>query len=340
MNKKRTVLIVDDVPKNIQVAASILKDEGYHILYAQDGRTALNISLNQKVDIILLDVMMPQMDGYETCEQLKNHPETKDTPIIFLTAKNETDSVLKGFTLGAADYILKPFNALELLARVKTHLELNDHRHHLQQIVAERTGELENAVSLLHKTLQQTVGALAAAMEKRDPYTAGHQRRVAAIAKSIATAMNLDENTIESIGLVALVHDIGKISVPAELLVKPSKLTDIEFAMIKTHASEGYEILKGVEFPWPIAQIVLQHHEYLNGTGYPQGLTAKDILLESRIITVSDVMEAMISHRPYRPALKLEIAVDQITKNKTTLYDPDVVDTCLDLIERNTLPLG
>lgn len=339
MDNKQTVLIVDDVPKNIQVAASILKDEGYHILYSQNGQTALDIAGNHKVDLILLDVMMPEMDGYDTCEQLKKRPETKDLPIIFLTAKTETNSILKGFELGAADYILKPFNALELLARVKTHLELNEHRHNLQQLVADRTEELEKAVSLLHKTLQQTVGALAAALEKRDPYTAGHQRRVADIAKSISTAMNLDEDMIESIGLVALVHDIGKISVPAELLVKPSKLTDIEFAMIKTHASEGYEILKGVEFPWPIAQIVLQHHEHLNGSGYPMGLTEKDILMESRIITVSDVVEAMTSHRPYRPALKLEIAVDQIAKNKGILYDPDVVDTCLDLIKKKTLPL-
>jgi len=339
MDNKKTILIVDDVPKNIQLVATILKDEGYYILYSHDGETALDIIINKKVDLVLLDVMMPGMDGYQICEHLKKRTETKKLPIIFLTAKTETDSILKGFELGAADYIPKPFNALELLARVKTHLELNEHRNNLERIVTERTEKLENVVSQLHKVLQQTVGALAAALEKRDPYTAGHQRRVADIAANIAMAMNLDDEIIESVGLTALVHDIGKISVPAELLVKPSKLTENEFALIKTHAAEGYEILKGVEFPWPIAQIVLQHHELLNGSGYPQGLTGKDIQIESRIITVSDVIEAMTSHRPYRPALKLEIAIDHIHKNKGVLYDPDVVDSCLDLIKKNALPL-
>ena len=339
MDNKKTILIVDDAPKNIQLAASILKDEGYHILYSKEGKTALDIIMNNKIDLVLLDVMMPGMDGYQICHYLKENPETKNLPIIFLTAKTETDSILKGFELGAADYIQKPFNALELLARVKTHVELKEHRNNLEQIVAERTEKLENAVSLLHKVLRQTVGALAAASEKRDPYTAGHQRRVADIARTIAIAMNLNDDIIESIGLIALVHDIGKISVPAEMLVKPSKLTEIEFAMIKTHAFEGYEILKGIEFPWPIAKIVLQHHEYLNGSGYPQGLKGKEILIESRIITVADVIEAMTSHRPYRPALKLEIATDHINQNKGVLYDPDVVNICLNLIEKNMLQL-
>jgi HD-GYP domain-containing protein (c-di-GMP phosphodiesterase class II) len=189
--------------------------------------------------------------------------------------------------------------------------------------------ELQQSFDKLHHAMAGTIHALAAATEMRDPYTAGHQKRVANLARSIATEMNLSHDMIEGIRIAATIHDIGKIYVPAEILSKPTKLTSIEFDLIKTHPQGAYDILKDIEFPWPIAQIVLQHHERLNGSGYPQGLKSDQILQEAKIIAVADVVEAMATHRPYRPGLGIDAALDEIKKNSGIFYDPIVVTTCL-----------
>jgi len=190
---------------------------------------------------------------------------------------------------------------------------------------------LGDSLKNLRRALGATIQAMAMAVETRDPYTAGHQRRVADLARSIATEMGLPREQIDGLRMASTIHDIGKISIPAEILSKPSKLTDLEFKLIKTHAQSGYDMLKDVEFPWPIARVVLEHHERMNGTGYPNGLKGEQILLESRILMVADVVEAMGSHRPYRPAKGIESALEEISKNRATLYDPSVVDTCLSL---------
>lgn len=181
----------------------------------------------------------------------------------------------------------------------------------------------------LGKTLEETVQAIAATVDMRDPYTAGHQRRVAELATEIARALALPEEEIHGIRLAATIHDIGKIHVPAEILSYPGKLGDIEYALIKTHPKVGYEILKNVEFPWPVAEMVFQHHEHLDGSGYPQGLRGEDILLGARILCVADVVEAIASYRPYRPGRGLDEALAEITRNRDRLYDGKVVDACL-----------
>ena len=169
-------------------------------------------------------------------------------------------------------------------------------------------------------------------VETRDPYTAGHQRRVADLSRAIARAIgSLTTEQIDGLRMASTIHDIGKISVPAEILSKPKKLTDIEFSLIKVHPQSGYDILKDIDFSWPIARMVLEHHERMDGSGYPNGLTGSDLLLESRILAVADVVESMASHRPYRPALGINAALDEIAKNKGVLYDPEVVDVCLKL---------
>ncbi len=183
----------------------------------------------------------------------------------------------------------------------------------------------------LHRALDATVQAIALTVEARDPYTAGHQRRTADLARAIATEMGLPKERIEGIRIAGAIHDIGKISVPAEILSKPRKLSEIEFALIRTHPRAGYEILKDIEFPWPVAEMVLQHHERLDGSGYPQGLKSEGILLEASIIAVADAVEAIASHRPYRPADTIETALGEIAGNSGILYNPDVVDACLKL---------
>jgi PAS domain S-box-containing protein/putative nucleotidyltransferase with HDIG domain len=189
--------------------------------------------------------------------------------------------------------------------------------------------KLEHTLQNLQKTMAGTIQVIAHVVETRDAYTAGHQRRVADLASAIAVEMNLSPDMIEGIRMAGVIHDIGKISVPAEILSKPGELRQKEFELIKDHPETGYDILKDVEFPWPIADIILQHHERMNGSGYPKGLTKDQILLEARIIALSDVVEAIASHRPYRPARGIDAALEEIEKNRGKLYDENVVDVCL-----------
>jgi PAS domain S-box-containing protein len=188
----------------------------------------------------------------------------------------------------------------------------------------------------LKKSVEGTIQVLSLTVETRDPYTAGHQRQVAKLAAAIAEKMDLSEDQIDGIRLAGGIHDLGKISVPAEILSKPSRLTETEYRLIKIHPESGYNILKEIDFPWPIAQIVLQHHERMNGSGYPGGLKEGGILLEARIMAVADVVEAVASHRPYRPALGLEKALDEILINRGVLFDPQAVDACLNLFREKS----
>lgn len=200
--------------------------------------------------------------------------------------------------------------------------------------------ELKQSFEKLRRTLSDTVNALASVTEKRDPYTAGHQQRVTQLACAIANKMNLHNKQIEGIRIAGLLHDIGKISVPGEILSKPGKLSEIEFEIIKTHPKVGHDILKTIDFPWPVADIVLQHHERLDGSGYPMGLKDGKILLEAKILGVADVVEAMMTHRPYRPAHSQKVTLDEMNKNKGILYDPQVVDVCLRLFKEKDFKFG
>ncbi len=207
----------------------------------------------------------------------------------------------------------------------------DDKRHILYEGIVEDVTQRKASVERLRNALVGTVRAIAAIVETRDPYTAGHQRQAGDLAINIATEMGLSINRIEGLRMAAIIHDLGKISVPSEILSKPSELTNLEFELIKTHAQAGHEILKDIEFPWPVARIVFQHHERMDGSGYPQMLKGEDILLEARILAVADVVEAMSSHRPYRASLGIEAALEEIEKNKGILYDAAVVDACLRL---------
>jgi len=187
----------------------------------------------------------------------------------------------------------------------------------------------------LRKALEQTITILVNIAEMKDPYTVGHQKRVSQLATAIAKKMNLPEEKVEFVRIASLIHDIGKVSVPSEILNKPSKLTDSEYALIKTHPAVSYKYIKDIDFPRKVADIILQHHEKMNGTGYPNGLRNREILLEAKIVSVADVVESMDHKRPYRPALGIDKALEEILKNKGKLYDPAVVETCIKLIKED-----
>jgi len=200
--------------------------------------------------------------------------------------------------------------------------------------------QLSNTLNSLRKAFRTVIQVMVAAVESRDPYTAGHQTRSASLARAIATEMGLPQDKIDGVHMAGSIHDIGKLSIPAEILAKPTKLSDIELPLVRQHAQTGYEMLKDVESPWPLAEIIYQHHERMDGSGYPRSLKEEEILLEARILAVADVLESMASHRPYRPGLGLDAALKEIETNRGTLYDADTVDACLRLFKEKGYQLG
>lgn len=328
---KGDILAVDDTPASLKLLTDILKAEGYSVRSALTGELALSAAALRPPELILLDVNMPALNGFEVCRRFKDRSETRETPIIFVSALSETVEKVKGFELGAVDYVTKPFQRDELLARVHTHLELHRLRHRLEEMVEERTAALRASEAKLRATLINAIEVLAATTEMRDPYTAGHQRRTAQIARKIGQELGLAEERLMGLCLAGAVHDVGKIRVPMEILNRPGRLSETEFLLIKEHVRAGYDILKAIDFPWPIADIILQHHERLDGSGYPQGLAGNEILFEAKILAVADVMESVMSHRPYRAALGVEAALREILNKRGRAFDEEVVDTCVKL---------
>ena len=321
------VLIVDDNATNIDLLVNTLKND-YRLGIAKSGPKALDYVSRSTPDLVLLDIMMPEMDGYEVCSRLKADPGTAAIPVIFITAMSETVDKTRGFELGAVDYITKPFHAAEVKARIRTHLSLEEMRvrlatenERLEEMVVQKTAEIRNM-------LDASIHAMALMVEIRDPYTAGHQQRVSHLACAIAGKMGIAADAIEGIRIAGLLHDVGKIRIPVSILSRAGKLLPAEFKMLKIHPQVSFDILKNIPFPWPVAQMVLQHHERLDGSGYPQGLSGEAILPEAKILAVADVMEANSSFRPYRPANGIGPALERLVQKKGRQYDSDAVSAC------------
>ncbi|MBA7562733.1 response regulator [Candidatus Atribacteria bacterium 1244-E10-H5-B2] len=349
------ILIVDDIEENLYLLESILKGSGYEVVTAKDGVEALSRLKEESIDMIVSDILMPRMDGFQLCRECKKDENLKKIPFIFYTATyTEKKDEEFALSLGVEKFIVKPQEPEVLLKILEEVIEgyrkgtlvapkelikeeeiyLTEYNKRLITKLEKKVLDLEKSEKRLQKTMEDTIYTIGKIAETRDPYTAGHQKNVSQIAIFIAREMKLPKDKIEGIRIASLVHDIGKISLPAEILNKPTKLSEMEYGLIKDHSQVGYDVLKSIEFSWPVAQIVLQHHERLDGSGYPQGLKGEDILLEAKIIGVADVVEAMSSHRPYRPAWGIDKALEEISKNKGILYDPKVVDACLKLFKR------
>jgi putative two-component system response regulator len=321
---------VDDNPTNIDLLVNTLKDN-YRLGIAKDGAKALEYAAKHLPDLVLLDIMMPGMDGYEVCRRLKEDPSTAIIPVIFITAMNDAEDEARGLELGAIDYITKPFHAAEVCARIRTHLSLEEMREQLasqneilEKQVAEKTAQIRDM-------LDASIHSMALMVEVRDPYTAGHQQRVSRLACAIARKLGLSSDTIEGIRIAGLLHDIGKIRIPVSILSRAGELLPAEYEMLKIHSQISYDLLKDIPFPWPVAQVALQHHERLDGSGYPQGLTGDAILPEAKILTVADVAEANSSFRPYRPANGIGYALEKLAIKKGKQYDAAAVEACQDL---------
>jgi response regulator RpfG family c-di-GMP phosphodiesterase len=329
--KPARILVVDDEDRNRRLLVAMLEAEGYSASEAANGAQALEFARQNPPDIVLLDIMMPGMDGYDVARALKADAATKAIPVVMVTALDDRESRLRGLEAGGEEFVTKPVDRDELRIRVRNLLRLKEfsdflvrHNEILKAQVDERTVELKIA-------FMSTVEVATTLSEMRDPYTAGHERRVAKIAAAIGAEIGLDERQQEGLRVAGQLHDIGKINIPSEILSKPGKLTAIEYQLIKGHAQAGYDVLKGVEFPWPLAQVALQHHERIDGSGYPQGLKGEAILFEARIMSVADVVEAMSSHRPYRPGLGIDKALAEIERGRGTAYDSQAADACLRL---------
>ena len=330
---RKQILIVDDEPPIRMLLQKILEANGYDCRTAENAAEARVLMSEMASDLILCDINMPGESGLDFIRHvLKAYP---DTAAIMVSAIGDPLLAESMLQLGVYDYIIKPMDRNGILISVANAFRRRDleianrsYRRNLEEMVDERTDSLQRSMKKLENAMNGIVRAIAHTVETRDPYTAGHQRRVADLAVALAGAVGFEKDMIEAVRMAAIIHDLGKISVPAEILSKPSRLTVNEFNLIKEHPQVGYDILKDIEFPWEIATMVYQHHEKLDGSGYPLGLSGKEILPESRVLTVADVVEAMASHRPYRPGLGIEIALDEIQKNQGRLYDPEVTAAC------------
>jgi len=338
------VLIVDD-EKSIRLSVqSLLQDAGYEVSVAEDTRGARALLAGGDYDVVVSDIVLPGASGVTLLQAIRE--ASPDVQVIMMTGEPTVETAADAVRAGASDYLAKPVTKDSILKAVsraaetkrmwdenrRLQAENGRYQVNLEKLVRQRTAELREA-------LEGTICAMASAVESRDPYTAGHQQRVARLARTIAEEMGLTDEQVQGTYHAGLVHDLGKISVPAEILSSPAKLGNEEMGIIRKHPETGSRILGGVRFPWPLAEIVRQHHERRDGSGYPLGLSGDAIRIEARIIAVADVVEAMASHRPYRPALGIDAALAEIVGKRAIQYDAETVDACVRLFREKGFDL-
>lgn len=345
-NGQIDILIVDDTMANIQVLSGMLKQKGYKVRPVLDGKTALKAAENQPPDLVLLDISMPAMDGYEVCTQLKQNHRLKQIPVIFISALTEQMDKVKAFTVGGVDYITKPFQIEEVRARVENHLqlarlqkELQEYSHNLEDKVIEQVKDISNSQLA-------TILALAKLAEYRDKDTGQHIERIQHYCKFLASTLaespkyqnQIVPIFIDNITHASPLHDIGKVGIPDQILLKPGKLTPSEFEVMKSHTMIGFEILQTVRDQYTKnsfinmgIEISRSHHEKWDGSGYPDGFKGNEIPLAARILAVADVYDALRSKRPYKEAFSHSSSCEIIQKSKGSHFDPDIIDAFMKL---------
>jgi putative two-component system response regulator len=342
MNKKPRILVVDDQPQNIELIDAYLVPQDYEIVKAANGEEALEKISTNSIDLILLDVMMPGMDGFEVARRVRQDKTHGQLPIILVTALRETDDRVKGIEAGCDDFLTKPIDKMELLARVRSLLKvkayndlMRNYQKELEADVAKRTEELKHALERIKAASLETIYRLSMASEYRDEDTGIHVKRMSRYAAAVARHMGLDEHLVETILYAAPMHDLGKIGIPDLILLKPSELDPLEWEIMKQHTVIGARILNGSDAEFiQLAQIIAQnHHEKWDGSGYPLALKGVEIPIAARITAIADVFDAMTSKRPYKEAFTVEKSLAIIKEGRGGHFDPDVVDAFLAIQE-------
>ncbi len=344
MESNISILIVDDVMDNIQVAMNILKKESYDFSFALNGEEALALLENEdavaRLDLVLLDIMMPGMNGFEVCRIIKDNQLTREIPVIFLTAKVEVEAISQGFSLGAVDYITKPFHAEELLARVRTHVDL----YHAKKLLKKNNISLGTKIVQQQKRLlteledsqREMIVMLAELMEATSDETGKHIHRVAHLCALLAKYHpNLTKKDEEVLLYASPMHDVGKMMVPPEILHKPGRYTEEEFQIMKMHTTYAYEFLNrsGRKLMKTSAIIAHEHHEKWNGKGYPRQLKGTDIHIYGRIVALADVFDALTHKRCYKGAWGIDEVIVYIQEHRATQFDPELVDIMMEHLD-------
>lgn len=322
------VLIVDDEYIGRETLQSVLEGEGYELEMAENGFQAIEKAKKLLPDVILLDVMMPGMTGFEVCQRIRNDPQIAEIPIIILTALDDRESLLNALKAGADDFISKPFDRYELRARLLGITQLNRY-----QKLSQERAKLREVNAQLLSAYEATIEGWSHALDLRDRETEGHSRRVTELTAKLAEALGMGGDEIMHIRRGALMHDMGKIGIPDSILHKPDQLSDEEWAIMRKHPQLAYDMLYPIEYLHPALVIPLNHHEKWDGTGYPRGLTGEEIPIAARLFAIVDVWDALTSDRPYRPAWSEEEARTYIREQSGKHFDPQVVDLFFKIIE-------
>ena len=323
-----TILIVDDEYSGRETLQSVLEGEGYNLLMAENGMQAIEKAKAHQPDVILLDVMMPGMTGFEVCERIRSDPQVAEIPIIILTALDDRDSLLTGLKSGADDFISKPFDRFELRARLIGITRLN--RYH--KLVDERE-KLQKAHQHLLDAYDATIAGWSHAMDLRDRETEGHSQRVTELTLKLAKAFGIEDEELTYIRHGALLHDMGKLGIPDSILQKPDELTSEEWVVMRTHPQLAYEMLYPIEYLRPALDIPYCHHEHWDGSGYPRGLKGEQIPMSARIFSVIDIWDALLSDRPYRKAWPPQKVFKYLREVSGTILDPHIVDIFFQMME-------
>lgn len=334
------ILVVDDEKQNLKLIETILAPLNYKVILANDGEEALLKVREDMPDLILLDIMMPKMDGFEVARRLKQNNTTMIIPIVMVTSLGELEDKVKALDAGADEFLVKPVDSIELKARIKSLLKvkvyndtIRDYQKSLETEVNLKTKELRNAYEQVKAVTFETINKLSKAAEYLDDSTAAHLQRISRYVAAIARELKLDDRTVESILYASPMHDVGKIGIPDSILMKPGKLTPEEWEIMKTHTVIGGKILEGSEqkLIQMAETIALTHHEKWDGTGYPKGMKGKEIPVEGRITAIADVFDALTSKRPYKDAFSFSSSLAIIKDSRGSHFDPDIVDAFLRL---------
>lgn len=322
------ILIVDDTLSNIKMVAGLLQQQSFHLSYATNGEEALKLVAENLYDLILLDILMPGIDGYEVCQRIRQDIRYSNIPIIFLTANSDEKSIAKAYECGGQDYITKPFSGVELVARVKTFLKLKNFEDSLQLQIDDAMQELKALNNEIVETQKEVIFTMGAIGETRSKETGFHVKRVAEYSELLALLSGLDEDEAELIKMASPMHDIGKVGIPDNILNKPGKLTPEEFEVMKTHVTIGHEMLQhsSRSIMQAAAIIAYEHHEKWDGSGYPQNLSASNIHIYGRITALADVFDALGSSRCYKEAWPDSQIFQLLKEQRGKHFDPHLVD--------------